>query len=248
MRKAIQNAFDETLDYSFAPGAEESKKTGWLVVLGHGVTGDKDRPVLVDTAEALNAAGFDTLRFSFSGNGASEGNFRQATITKEADDLASVLDAVAPDYPQIAYLGHSMGGAVGVIQASRDARIDALISLAGMVDTKAFAEAEFAGVTPDKGCMWDEEECPLSSEFIDDLCQRVKTVAPPAANIRIPWLLIHGTADDIVPPKDSEQIKALKGDAVTLKSIPGADHSFEDPDCKAAMCAAVVEFLKSYGK
>jgi len=244
MQKTIKNPFGETLDYSFAPGAGDRQQADWLVVLGHGVTGDKDRPVLVDTAEALNAAGFDTLRFSFSGNGASEGAFETATITKEADDLASVLDAVAPSYPKLAYIGHSMGGAVGVIQASRDARIHALISLAGMVDTKAFAEAEFADVTPDKGCMWDDEECPLSSEFMDDLCQRVKTVAPLAANIHIPWLLVHGTADDIVPPKDSEQIKAIKGDAVTLRTIPEADHSFERSDCKAALCAAVVDFLK----
>ena len=244
MQKTIKNPFGETLDYSFAPGAGDRQQADWLVVLGHGVTGDKDRPVLVDTAEALNAAGFDTLRFSFSGNGASEGAFEKATITKEADDLASVLDAVASSYPKLAYIGHSMGGAVGVIQASRDARIDALISLAGMVDTKAFAEAEFADATPDTGCMWEDEECPLSSEFMDDLCQRVKTVAPLAANIRIPWLLVHGTADDIVLPKDSEQIKAIKGDAVTLKTVSGADHSFERADCKAAMCAAVVNFFK----
>lgn len=243
MQNAIKNAFRETLDYSLAPGAAEAKIADWLVVLGHGVTGDKDRPILVDTARALNAAGFDTLRFSFAGNGASGGDFRKATISKEADDLASILDAVAPAYPHIAYVGHSMGAAVGVLHASRDARIHALVSLAGMVDTKAFAEAEFAGVTPDQGCMWDDPECPLSSEFMEDLCLRVVTVAPLAASIRVPWLLVHGTADDVVLPKDSEQIKALSGDAVTLRNITGAGHSFEGEPHRAAMTRIALGWL-----
>ena len=122
MNQTIQNSLGETLDYSFAPGNADTAKNDWLVILGHGVTGNKDRPVIVDTAKALNAAGFDTLRFSFAGNGDSQGDFRDATISKEVSDLASILDAVTSSYSKIAYIGHSMGGAVGVIQASRKIR------------------------------------------------------------------------------------------------------------------------------
>jgi len=83
MNQTIQNSLGETLDYTFAPGVDAAKKSGWIVVLGHGVTGNKDRPVVVDPANVLNAAGFDTLRFSFAGNGDSQGDFRDATISKE---------------------------------------------------------------------------------------------------------------------------------------------------------------------
>ena len=93
--------------------------------------------------------GIRALRFSFSGNGASEGRFIDSTISKEVDDLCVVLDRLK-DYA-ICYVGHSMGGAVGVLRASEDSRIQLLVSLAGMVHTKAFAQREFGDVTPDEG-------------------------------------------------------------------------------------------------
>lgn len=243
MNTTIQNSFNETLDYTFAPGIDAEKKDGWIVVLGHGVTGNKDRPVIVDTANALNAAGFDTLRFCFAGNGKSQGDFRDATISKEVGDLAAVIDAVSETYPKIAYIGHSMGGAVGVIQAVKDGRINALVSLAGMVDTKAFAETEFGDETPDEGCMWEDEDCPLSSQFMHDLCQTIDSVAPLAESVTVPWLLVHGTADDVVLPKDSEQIQSIKGDAVTLLPVPEAGHSFDGATEKAELTQGVVDWL-----
>lgn len=243
MNKLIKNFLNETLDYTFAPGIDAKKKNGWIVVLGHGVTGNKERPVVVDPANALNAAGFDTLRFSFAGNGDSEGDFRGATISKEVGDLASVLDAVSGAYPKIAYIGHSMGGAVGVLQAAKDKRINAFVSLAGMVDTKAFAETEFGEETPDQGLMWEEESCPLSSQFMRDLCQTIGNVAPLAESVTAPWLLVHGTADDVVLPKDTETVQALKGDAVKVVFVDGADHSFNEPAHKAQMTQTVVEWL-----
>jgi len=243
MNTPIQNSAGETLEYSFAQGAEATRKADWIVVLGHGVTGNKDRPVIADTAEALNAAGFDTIRFSFAGNGDSAGDFRESTISKEVEDLGAVLDAVSGEYPQIAYAGHSMGGAVGVLRASRDARIKALISIAGMVDTKTFAQTEFGDETPDKGLMWEEESCPLSSAFMNDLCDTVCSVAPQALAINIPWLLIHGTADDVVLPKDTEEIKTLKGSGVEVVLVEGADHSFGEPDHKKQLTEAVSKWL-----
>ena len=94
-----------------------------IVVLGHGVTGNKDRPFIVALAEGLAAAGIPALRFSFSGNGASEGRFTDSTISKEVDDLDAVLDAFERAI-RSAMWGHSMGGAVGVLRASGDSRIE----------------------------------------------------------------------------------------------------------------------------
>ena len=245
MDQIIKNSSNEALHYTFANGAAESKKSDWLVVLGHGVTGNKDRPVVADTAKALNAAGFDTLGFSFAGNGDSAGDFRAATISKEVGDLSAVLDFVSPTYSKICYIGHSMGGAVGVIQASKDTRINALVSLAGMIDTKAFAETEFGEETPDSGLMWEEEECPLSSAFMTDLCETVGSVAPLVDTVSVPWLLLHGTADDVVNPRDTEQVRSIKGDAVKVVLVEGGDHSFNEPAHKAQATAAVVEWLSA---
>ena len=142
----IKNIHGERIDHTFHQGDAKSKN---LVLLGHGVTGNKDRPFLVTLAEALAAAGLNTLRFSFTGNGASGGRFADATISKEVADLGSVLDACAGR--KVCYIGHSMGGAVGVLRASQDPRIRWLVSLAGMVRTAAFAQREFGTVKPGAG-------------------------------------------------------------------------------------------------
>lgn len=216
----IKNRQNERIDYSFHPGAAGSPN---LVVLGHGVTGNKERPFLVALAEGLAAAGISALRISFSGNGASGGRFVDSNITKEVADLGAVLDALAGR--TICYVGHSMGGAVGVLRASADARIRCLVSLAGMVHTGAFAQREFSQVKPDEGCMWDEPACPLSRAFMDDL-GRIGTVVDRAAQIKVPWLLVHGTEDDVVPIQDTHDIFARANEPKRFVEIKGSSHVF----------------------
>lgn len=216
----FDNAAGERIDHKFHPGARRDT----LVILAHGVTGNKDRPLLVAVAEGLAQRGWPCLRISFSGNGASGGRFEDSCISKEVKDLDAVLETVPPDV-RIAYLGHSMGGAVGVLKAARDSRISLLVSLAGMTHTAAFCEREFGTVTPGEGNMWDEEGCPLSQVFVDDM-RAIGDILKPAAALPQPWLLIHGEADDVVPPGDSDDAFAVAREPKKLVKIPGADHSF----------------------
>ena len=218
----IKNASGETLDYSYHAGAEGTRQ---IAVIGHGVTGNKDRPFVVALAEGLAAAGLHVLRFSFAGNGASGGRFADSTISKEVEDLAAVLDVLA-GY-EICYVGHSMGGAVGALSASRDERIALLVSLAGMVHTEAFAAREFGEEVPDQGCMWEEPDCPLSQAYMDDMAQ-IATVVERGAEIGVPWLLVHGSEDDVVPIEDSRDILAKAGDSAELFVMDGADHVFSE--------------------
>ncbi|HKJ90130.1 MAG TPA: alpha/beta fold hydrolase [Oceanipulchritudo sp.] len=243
MDKPVTNEYGERLDHQFDPGMETCRREGILFLLGHGVTGNKDRPILVETADALNRAGFDTLRFSFSGNGHSEGGFEKATISRELNDLKAILDALPEDYTRIGYIGHSMGAAVGVLKAASDARIDYLISLAGMVDTHAFAQTEFGDLVPDEDVMWEEVAFPLSQAFMTDLCETVRSVAPQAEQITIPWLLVHGTGDDVVLPRDSKGIKEQLGKRVDLVLIEGANHVFSEPEHLKAATTAVVGWV-----
>jgi alpha/beta superfamily hydrolase len=229
----IRNAQGERIDYEVDEGPSDG-----LVVLGHGVTGNKDRPFVVTLAEALGDAGITTLRFSFSGNGDSEGRFQDSTISKEVEDLGSVLDAVG-DRP-ICFIGHSMGGAVGVLRAASDTRIRVLVSLAGMVHTQAFAAREFSEETPDQGCMWEEESCPLSSTYMDDMAT-IGTVIEQSPQVTVPWLLVHGSEDDVVPMQDSHDIVSRAKQA-QLVQLPGANHVFSD-NGTAPMIEAVVPWV-----
>ena len=234
----IKNRHGEQLDYTFHEGEKGSKN---IVVLGHGVTGNKDRPFVVALGEGLAAAGIPVLRFSFSGNGTSEGNFTDSTISKEVDDLGAVLDHLN-EYT-VCYVGHSMGGAVGVLRASEDKRIQLLVSLAGMVHTKAFAQREFGDVTPDEGFMWDEPDCPLSQAYMDDLTQ-INTVVDLSPQITIPWLLVHGDEDDIVPIKDSHDILAKANSQAQLVTLEGANHVFSD-EYTPVMVEKVIAWIKT---
>ena len=230
----IRNPSGEALDYTFHAGAQGERR---IAVLGHGVTGNKDRPFVVALAEGLAAAGIHALRFSFAGNGASEGRFADATISKEVADLGAVLSVL--DGYSVCYVGHSMGGAVGVL--SRDERIDRLVSLAGMVHTHAFAEREFGSAVPGEGCMWDDPDCPLSQTYMDDMVQ-IGTVVERGAEIAVPWLLIHGSEDDVVPMADAHDIVARAGSNAALVVIDGADHVFSEH--VQVMVERVVDWLR----
>ena len=232
----IRNPSGEVLDYTFHAGTEGSRH---IAVLGHGVTGNKDRPFVVALAEGLAAAGIHALRFSFAGNGESEGRFADATVSKEVEDLGAVLSVL--DGYSVCYVGHSMGGAVGVLRASRDERIRLLVSLAGMVHTHAFAEREFGEEVPDEGCMWEEPDCPLSQAYMDDMAQ-IDTVVRRGAEIVVPWLLVHGSEDDVVPIDDSHDILARASGNAELVVIDGADHVFSEH--AQVMVAKVVGWLQ----
>ncbi len=234
----IKNRQGEQLDYSFHEGERESKN---IVVLGHGVTGNKDRPFVVALGEGLAAAGIPALRFSFSGNGESEGKFTDSTISKEVEDLGAVLDRLKEH--TVCYVGHSMGGAVGVLRASEDSRIRLLVSLAGMVHTKAFAQREFGDVTPDEGFMWDEPDCPLSGGYMADLTQ-IDTVVNLGVEITVPWLLVHGDEDDVVPIADSHDILAKANNRAQLVTIEGANHVFSD-ESTPVMVEKVIAWIKT---
>lgn len=233
----IRNQRGQHLDASHHPATGDRRGT---LVIGHGVTANKDREWAVTLARAAAAAGFDAMRFSFAGNGASEGSFADSYPTAEALDLAVVLDAVdAAGRGPITYVGHSMGAAVGVLRAAVDPRIARLVSLGGMVHTAAFVRRKFAGLAPG-ALMWDKPECPLSQGFLDDM-ERIDTVLPLAPRIRVPWLLVHGDADTVVPIDESREISAKAGGPAKVVGLPGVDHVFTG--AAEPMASVVVEWL-----
>ena len=234
----ITNRHGETLDYTFHEGSEDMRN---LLVIGHGVTGNKDRPLVTALAERVSGEGMPCLRFSFSGNGDSQGRFSECTISKEVEDLKSVLTTVVEQGWTPIYAGHSMGAAVGALATAGDGRMRYLISLAGMVETADFCKREFSGVTPDEGFMWDQEECPFSRAFLDDM-EKIQTISGEASAVKVPWLFVHGTGDDVVPVQESRSLFALANEPKKLIEIPGADHVFSG-EALERVCEEVVSWL-----
>lgn len=238
----IRNAAGERIDCALhvgpAPGQAPPDR---LVLIGHGVTGSKDRPWLAALADALAEAGLPALRFSFAGNGLSEGRFEEATLSKEVEDLGAVIDAVtAWGVSRIAYAGHSMGAAIGVLRASADPRIAALVSLAGMVHVHAFMQRVFGDLAPGDP-MLGKPDCPWTTALGAD-AERIGDVLEQATRVRVPWLLVHGDADELVPLADSHDVRATAGARPDLVVLRGVDHRFTG--ATGPLIQAVVPWLQ----
>ncbi|MEQ1842807.1 MAG: alpha/beta hydrolase [Verrucomicrobiales bacterium] len=63
-----------------------------------------------------------------------------------------------------------------------------------------------------------------------------------ASKISVPWLLVHGTEDDVIPIAESREMFARANQPKQLIELPGSDHVFSD-GAAADMCRAVTGFL-----
>ena len=172
---------------------------------------------------------------------APRGASSDATISKEVDDLGSVVDALAGR--AVGYAGHSMGGAVGVLRASRDARIRALVSLAAMVHTRAFVTRTFGELAPGD-LMMGKPGCVLSQGYLDDL-RAIDSVVGHADEINVPWLFVHGTGDTLVPIGDTQDAYARARITEGARRSRRGGPLFQ-PGQTGRMVDAVVRFCKAH--
>lgn len=238
----ILNSSKDPLDYEFHGDPSD---TSLLAIIGHGVTGNKDRPWAVALANALEKTGISALRFSFSGNGKSGGKFTDSTISKGVKDLKAIVNAAEEEgYHRICYIGHSMGSAIGVLAAAKDERIELLVSLSGMVRTKDFVTREFGDLKPGKDCMWEDPECPLSQAFVDDL-NKIGDILSKTEKIEVPWLIVHGDADDVVPLEEAKTLYSSAYEPKEIVILPGVDHVYSG-DGVDKMTEAVIAWLREH--
>jgi dipeptidyl aminopeptidase/acylaminoacyl peptidase len=94
--------------------------------------------------------------------------------------------------------------------------------------------------------MWDDPACPLSAAYMNDL-RSIDNVLGCAPKIRVPWLLVHGAEDDVVPIQDSRDIYQKANDPKKLVELPGANHVFAG-EFTAPMARVVVDWVKAATK
>ena len=132
-----------------------------------------------------------------------------------------------------------MGGAVSLLRASRDPRIVALVSLAGMVHVDQFMQRHFGRLRPGDA-MLGKPNCPWNLNLEED-ARRIGSLTEVARSIHIPWLLVHGTGDELVPLQDSIDAQAAAGGRPELVTLEGADHRFTG--AHPALIQAVVPWI-----
>ena len=216
------------------------------VVVVHGFKGFKDFALFPPFAERLAQAGFTAVTYNASGSGVDPAGgftlpdrFARNTYGAELADLATVLDALttgglgtAPP-AAVGLVGHSRGGGVAVLHAAGDPRVRALVTWAAISHTDRWSAEEkeqwrLAGHV-DVVNARTKQVLPLGTAVLDDLERHgpERDVEAAAARVAVPWLVVHGTADDSVAADEARVLHAASGrDTTELLLIEGANHVF----------------------
>lgn len=212
-------------------------------VIAHGMLSDKRSSRHRDMARALAARGIASIRFDFAGRGTSAGDWRDLTPTGELDDLLGVLDwAVARGAGPLALVGSSLGGAICIMAAAADRRVEALATWAAVGDFTTvprwnhpalIARWRAAGAIVHEG-----ERVPWS--FLEQAHGIDLTAL--AATITVPALIAHGTRDEVVPVSQAHQLASALPDA-RLMLIADADHRLIDTTARANVIDVMADFI-----
>jgi alpha-beta hydrolase superfamily lysophospholipase len=232
-----------------------------VVVLCHGFTGDKigSNQLMLDIGKAIEAEGKVAVRFDFAGSGESEGEFAEDTrVSGWQEDLQSVVSWVKsqPEFTgaPIFLLGHSLGGLV-VLTHPCDTAIAGRIALSAVVyPVKTFSAEGILGPG-----LWDKAVAGKTIAnffnkgfslnngiFANDLIKGKYKPLEAAEKITTPLLIIHGTADCVVPLRGSEELyHRHKGEKI-LHKLDGVDHVFTGHH--AAIQNMIVDWLHKWDK
>jgi uncharacterized protein len=147
---------------------------------------------------------------------------------RAAVDAARALDGLA-GLP-LALVGSSAGGSVATVAVERGAPVDALGLLAAPATWVSFADEPDAAVRR----ITEESGMPLSEEVLADptvWAGEFGTVVTEDAvvHIRVPLLVVHGSADDVVPVDHARRIAERARDA-ELVILEGALHQLRRDD------------------
>lgn len=203
-------------------------------VFMHGLPGNEKGH---DIAQAVRRAGWNAITFNYRGSWGSPGAFR---FDHNVEDAAAVLDylrdtanarALAVDTTRLVIAGHSMGGWVAALTASRDPRLRGAVLISA-----ADIGLRGASLKRDEAVQLMAESMEslaggTAATFADDLLagagHRRMTAAAPGL-VRLPLLVL--TADDSLASHSDSLVAAIKrlgGTRVTTRHV-ATDHAWSD--------------------
>jgi alpha-beta hydrolase superfamily lysophospholipase len=143
-------------------------------------------------------------------------------------DARAIVDAARalPDGNSrpLALVGSSAGGAVSVEATVRGAPIDALVLLASPAAWLSFASGPSSGlarITEDAGMALDPDVLADPTNWLEEFA----TVTPEKTigSVKVPTLIVHGTADDVVPVDHGRRL-ADRARSAEVRIIEGLGH------------------------
>jgi uncharacterized protein len=222
-----------------------AKRAAGSVIICHGFKGFAHWAFFPYLARSLAAAGLTALTFDFSGSGigADRESFTEPdafagnTFSRDQEDIENVVDyarrmkIVGGKY---GLFGHSRGGGMAILYtASHASEVASLVTWAAIGRTNWW--------TPEEATGWRQrgyseitnsrtgQIMRLDTSLLDDVELHGSTklnIDAAAAKIKVPWLIMHGTADETVPASDGKRLYALSPSVSRLRLVEGANHVF----------------------
>ncbi|MFF7753630.1 CocE/NonD family hydrolase [Streptomyces sp. NPDC007971] len=207
------------IDTSYFTGAASGRRPA--VLLGHGFGGTKDD--VRDEAEDLARAGYAVLTWSARGFGHSTGKIGLNDPRHEVADVSRLIDWLAkqpqvrldkPGDPRVGMAGGSYGGAISLLAAGYDHRVDAIApaitywNLADALFPNGVFKKLWAGIffNTGGGCArFEADLCRMydrvaESGTPDAAARRLLQERSPSAvadRIKVPTLLVQGQTDSL---------------------------------------------------
>ena len=209
----------------------EGFEQGPLAIVLHGLTGHMEERHIVAVAQALNEVGVATLRVELYGHGGSDGDFAEHTLYKWVTNVLAVTDFVRREYPWATKLfltGHSQGGlATMLVAGMRPDAFDAIAPLSpAIVIVDAAREGSFFGASFDPTRIPDRFEFGPRT-FSGNYFRVAQTIDVDRAIAGYPGpvLIVHGTADEAVPVRYSQEAAPKYANA-KLVLLEGDNHGY----------------------
>lgn len=227
------------------------------VVLCHGYADSKNGFHLPALAKAMADKGWSSLRFDFTGNGESEGQFRYGNYNSEAEDIRCAIEMLHSHGKQVrAILGHSKGGDTVVTYAGKYDDVPKVVNVSGRfyLDqgiTPRFGKDIFDRLKKDKKVQVHDptvttgptEEWTLTEEDMDERVNHDMGKISHAIQ-QSSVLTIHGGADRTIPFADAHEFaKHIKNHQLSV--IEGASHNYDKPEHATQMIQWAVDFMTS---
>jgi dipeptidyl aminopeptidase/acylaminoacyl peptidase len=207
-----------------SPTQEGSSRAA--AVLVHGWEGDKSDLHMVETAQVYARAGYGVLMLDLRGNGGS-GDKRRTLGYKETRDVQGALDWLDKEGfepGEVVLHGWSMGGAT-VVRAAPGTGVAAVVEEAGYADLPLLLRKQIPGATG-LPRLFNPGILLMTKLFLGFDPWAVRP-AEEAAHLReegVPLLIIHSTADEVVPVEHAELFERAYPDAVFWK-VEGVGHA-----------------------
>ena len=203
-----------------------------MVMLCHGFSGRKDGPMFEIIADSLSAHGIASIRFDFNGHGESEGDFVEMTVPNEVEDARQVYEYVRDlrYVSDVAIVGHSQGGVVAGMTAG-ELGTDAFRAVVLMAPAAVLRDDAIRGST--MGATYDPLDPPAFVPLYGNLKlggDYIKTafslpIYETSAKYQGPALIVHGTADRVVPYTYGERYHQIWPQS-ELVILDAYDHGF----------------------